>query len=829
MFKSSVALTSVLAAVLLGGCTGGEVASVQSSADLNPPIVVPASGRALLGPLSGATVKVFAPPNFTTPLLTTTTATGPAFADIGKFQVPANLLTADSLYLVVVSGGQDVDANDDGVADATASANAGTLHALVSGSEFGEALTVSLVTEMAYRRVAYWVAADYPATDIRAELDARARFILRTDVNGDGAINRLDLAAWNPATDRAALRFAPTGLPALASGVRANTDQFPTLLGLTDPIVRSIPLPDAASSAEASGSALFVFTADTAGNGALRAFSLADPDAPVAAGVLPTSGSSVTHLAGNSLFALGTNPAGSVIRRYDVSNLSNLLQLAEAPASGNGVGLAQAGSRLYMSDSNFGLVVMDAASGAQIGQGPDGPYDVLGPVAASGNFAYVSEFGQIDVWNVADPASPAMTRVLPFTDSFSFPGSMVVFDGRLFVTDFDLFEYNLADPANPVLTARYPGIGGNLRVIGGVLYAGSNTLDATIPGAARQVRQVRPGSFANGGAVIGGGARLYSVGATDIQVWDAAVEPPNPFVQNTPAAGTLIDLARNASFVFAATRNGFDVFGFSTLTGTATRRGHFDLPAPPANNRLTTANDRVYIGNLNTRDFHVVGVANPDSPAELGRVTLSARPRDVAVEGSMAYISASPPQVLTVDVSNDALPAQLGAVALPGTVFTLSALGTTVYAPVNSETVPGLYVVDASNPANPVIANVLRVNAPVNLGDGPFETRVAGNRLFMAVSGQGEFIYDLASPTAPSLLGAYDHFGIGFSRFLPDGQFGYGFAGDITVLDLSNPAQPRHLYYLDAPAGDAVRAGDRLLARSFSSIGVLRPVVHKLP
>ncbi|HUP91013.1 MAG TPA: hypothetical protein VM074_02105 [Solimonas sp.] len=840
MSKSNPArLVALGAVVLLAACSGGDTAPAES---------LPFNGRAVLGPLSGATVKVFAVPDFTTPILTTTTRGGSTLAEVGKFLVPPSLLSADALYVIAVRGGNDVDPDDNGRIDGAAAPNAGTLHALVAGREFGTSLHVSLLTELAYRRAGYWLAADYPAAQIAEELDARAAFLLKSDLNSDGAIDRRDLAAWDPATDTRAVRFAPALLASLSSGVRANADQLADMLRLTDPIVNIVPLEAPATSAVASPDALFVFNVGPGPDfqRRLATFSLANPESPTAAGSLATPEPSTDNilpsvcLSGNVLYTYD----GAVLHRIDVADLANPRETAHHDTTGLSGSFSHGGlllvhGALFATDFNNGLQVYDGISLAPLGRGPAGTYgtyEATSAIAASGNFVYVGGGGAVDVWT-ADPVSPVRLRSVA-VPSYLVEFAMVVHDNRLFVTANGgfLIELSLADPANPVVAASYPEIRGFVSVLDGVLLAGTHTLDVTVPGAARVVRKLDPGTFASSNWLVGGPRFMYGIG-DDLEVWDASITAPSPFLSLTPTTNFPVDLARNGA-LYAATEDGFDIF--QVMPGSPpVRRGHHAQPSDPNSgaNHIGYHDNIVYIAGLDPDTFqgtlHAVDVTDVDAPVELGSTSLpEGRPRDVTVEGSIAYVSTNgPTAVLMVDVSNPASPQTRGSLLTNGLPRTTAVRGTTVYAPAQSSSSGpgnGLQVIDAANPDAPVLSEVIAMPPRTS----PTEARIAGNLLFMAVGRLGLRIFDITAPLAPTALGSYDHFDGGFSRFLPDGEFGYGFNFDLTVLDLSDPARPRHLYFLDGDSEaffDAARFGDRLLTRGNTGIGELRAVVHKLP
>jgi len=116
--------------MFLTGCGGGN--SDGGSGD-NPAEVV--TGLALLGPLSGAEVAVYQYDDLDNPIYSTTTSESTVISEAGLFDVPENSLQDSMLYVIAISGGQDIDADDDGVIDALPTDNIGTLHMAATGSQ----------------------------------------------------------------------------------------------------------------------------------------------------------------------------------------------------------------------------------------------------------------------------------------------------------------------------------------------------------------------------------------------------------------------------------------------------------------------------------------------------------------------------------------------------------------------------------------------------------------------------------------------------------------------------------------------------------------------
>lgn len=166
--------------------------------------IVPTGGnQALLGPLAGATIHAYRLGNLNTamegPIQANAGLTDPALA--GTFQLTLAGIPNDEWVLVTATGGQDLDANDDGVLDATPTPNQGVLHALAKAADWRRGgLRINVLTEIAWQELAEEIASGQID-----DLDGRLRWIANNlfegDVTGDGDLDYQDLVAFDPRSE----------------------------------------------------------------------------------------------------------------------------------------------------------------------------------------------------------------------------------------------------------------------------------------------------------------------------------------------------------------------------------------------------------------------------------------------------------------------------------------------------------------------------------------------------------------------------------------------------------------------------------------------------
>lgn len=195
------------------------------------------NNRVLLGPLVGANVVVTRVGNSSETLATTTTSTTIDLETGGSFSLTLDGLPDNDWVLLTVTGGSDIDADDDNVIDATATLNTGEIRALGKVSDWRIGGTnVTALTEVAVRRLLNGgVNLDtLDSNSIEIQLTGLAHELLLNDLNTDTELNYQDILAFTPADDGAALNpntLTATELNTIAQLLEnADNDQVDTTL-----------------------------------------------------------------------------------------------------------------------------------------------------------------------------------------------------------------------------------------------------------------------------------------------------------------------------------------------------------------------------------------------------------------------------------------------------------------------------------------------------------------------------------------------------------------------------------------------------------------------
>ena len=161
--------------------------------------LIEGKNSAVMGPLEEARVEVYRLIDLEKPIATTKTK------KLGSFDVNISGISKDELVLVVVSGGKDVDVDDDGQLDDSPTDNKGTLHgfATIGDLEEGKA-KIGLLSEIIYQYSLHLLSqVDKIANnDFKRMVETVSQFFMK---NRD--IKLEEVVSFNPLADQNKLAF----------------------------------------------------------------------------------------------------------------------------------------------------------------------------------------------------------------------------------------------------------------------------------------------------------------------------------------------------------------------------------------------------------------------------------------------------------------------------------------------------------------------------------------------------------------------------------------------------------------------------------------------
>ncbi len=162
--------------------------------------------QGLLGPLSDAKIQIFDLNDTNLPLYKTRTTGGNSILTAGILNISKDFLKTldeESYYLISVSGGRDIDTDDDGKTDEMPTENNGTIRAVIKGHTLAkESFRVTVLSEAVYQLIKDRLSLDGSLKRIESEMDELAARLLGDDVNGDSIITYADVLYWSPLYDK---------------------------------------------------------------------------------------------------------------------------------------------------------------------------------------------------------------------------------------------------------------------------------------------------------------------------------------------------------------------------------------------------------------------------------------------------------------------------------------------------------------------------------------------------------------------------------------------------------------------------------------------------
>jgi hypothetical protein len=206
--------------------------------------------------------------------------------------------------------------------------------------------------------------------------------------------------------------------------------------------------------------------------------------------------------------------------------------------------------------------------------------------------------------------------------------------------------------------------------------------------------------------------------------------------------------------------------------------------------------------------MQIVDIANPAAPRLLATVDTPGSARDVAVSGGYAFI-ADGTAVVAVDVRTPSKAAVVGSVVTPAVALAVS--GSRLYV------VDGLHlmIVDVANPAQPALLSTTNGYGAQGVAAVGTTAYLASPDVDAATNRGGLYVVDASSPAAPlvlaNLYGGFDDWGIGVS-----GSVGVvtGNSLGLRVVDVSSAAAPRVVSSLPGTMKDVAMAGSYAYAIS---------------
>lgn len=246
--------------IFLSACGGN-----SETKQISPPAPTTVyKARALLGPIVNANVDIFALTDLDIAQCSMISSSYSNNLELaGVIEIPTDCIAPDELHLIVVSGGEDVDIDDNGEVDTTPTPMQGKLHAFVSQAQLNEGtFNVNVLTELAYQRTKLSLLSEKDIASLTTQLSHIARQLLREDVNADGVINANDLGAWHPRLDQDKYARSPDQLASVISKLHQGEALEFDLTAITSPYQVQVDIASSTNNISLDGNDIIVINDD---------------------------------------------------------------------------------------------------------------------------------------------------------------------------------------------------------------------------------------------------------------------------------------------------------------------------------------------------------------------------------------------------------------------------------------------------------------------------------------------------------------------------------------------------------------------------------------
>jgi len=445
-------------------------------------------------------------------------------------------------------------------------------------------------------------------------------------------------------------------------------------------------------------------------------------------------------------------------------------------------------------------------------------------VAIDGRYAYVLQYARFCVLDILDPLAPTVVA------SVAVPGEpqyLAVREGRVYVvchqTDEDggrwfsdgLYVVNVTDPAHPWLEGAYapegdaPNMGLELwgaYALAGVPGLGIDFIDITDPAAPVSRRRVgiqdTPVGFVATDEV------LYAASADCLMSYALRDGAPAEPVALVPGTADSRSLAVRGTYAYAG-----DAYGrFRVIDMTNPEAPQVISSVPVAFDWISVISLTegagtplyAYVSGLADNDaFAVVDLSDPYHPQCINTIALGHYGSDLEVEGDRLYVQAGYLGTRIYDITDPRRPQFINAIDFTFSPQFLTAVGTTLYVGRRNinESLEDLYIIDASDPNQPVILGTSCAPAL------PYEIRVIGSLAYIADGDGGLLIMDVSDPADPTVLSRLRT--VRHARSVRvDGDLAYvtdqeDNAG-LQVMDVADPTAPRTIGHLRVNYAEAL-------------------------
>lgn len=824
----------------LNACTQGEVSSANASGD---PTVgngqAPISngqavqGQVALGRIAGSNIEVFDSRDLSTPIATT--QADASFSLAGQFALARSLFESDQLYLLVASGGNELDADGNGIQDSAPGPFSGRLHAVATEADLLQSnVGISAATEALYRRVLYLLGADMPSSSILAELDARARALFMGTQE-----NRLTALRWRPA-QAASIRDGADKLRAFEAALRQGSIDNTLAFELTDAVYAQFDFDETVNVLAWAEQLAAVQLSSTNG---LRELSLIDFSTPSDPVLVRTGHSTDTDylasIAGNVLYAIPRSRAfgASELLAIDLSNPRQPQLLWTNQDIDYASALHAQAGRVYV--SSYDVVAEVRSTGVH--RRLDGLSVLVDPVLTAGPDGTIYMGARKSVLTL-EPAGNSYLQhpgsVAPLVNIFD----MTMAGGRLFVSsDSGLTEFELSEPTAPRVAGHYPQASGTLRALSDdELLVESRIVDIRVPGAAvippRQAASLAINNYHADQLIRGNRAIVERLNpGTRISLVEPHLEFPLHAEVAVQLPSRVSDLIVDGGLVVVGGMDGIRLYREGLNSGLEFLGS--SIEAVQRFRRISLCGNRLSSFGFAEAFFQILDLSEPTAPVAGAYKTpdLSEGPHYFVssfCDGPVFYFSvfdlSSPfgsyDRLQSYDASHHNEPYQIGDVELSGVSGLFGRTERYAYFPTSS----GMDVIDLSNPSAPCVSQ-WRDHQPLDVNARGTHFSALGDTGFLKFSSTELLKLTLGPNGLPTDSQARQIEMFHFGRYLPITETrGYLASGGLAAVNFDS-SRPTPMLELDLGGSDVELLGNQLLIRSYNRLLTVPLIQREVP
>jgi|GEM_PF-2187237 len=462
-------------------------------------------------------------------------------------------------------------------------------------------------------------------------------------------------------------------------------------------------------------------------------------------------------------------------------------------------------------------------------------------VAVSGNFAYVTAIGDLNVIDVTDPVKPVVIGSCAIANNDYGPYGIVLSDGYLYIPagTEGMRIVDISEPTQPQEVGCWERpVVNALKVKGNNVYlldnmTGIEVLDISEPTRPEEISAfpIRSnlhhieiaGNFAFVSADTAGlvilditePALIHKTGnfAAYSRILHSAVDGNYVYIADEDSGLCIVDitdpstpqLASHLTFEWLThpiiqLQGGLLYFGDGCtvwivditdrvnpkIVGAGEVGGYIvDMEVQDEFLHVATENDVLGFFYDGRGGLRILDISKPEAVSEVGFCNSPGYVWDVAVSGNIAYVADDDGGLRCVDITNPAIPAEIGQLSFYGLkVLGVEVFGDFVFA---SAVFCGITVINVVDPSNPAIVG--------SFGGEVAECKVVLNGSYAyATNSKGFISVDITDPSKPQTVGQYVSDGYCQSVAVNDriACVGLGYEG-LRIVDVTDPATPTEL------------------------------------